>query len=70
MQVYRQKSPVRRITGLIIGASFAAGLIGLGVILASGFVNTPAYWNSLWNFAGLLVVGIVGARIHGMVWKK
>lgn len=68
MQVYRQ-SKVKKISGLVIGTSFVLGLVGLGIILATGFSNTPLYWNGLWVFMSLLVVSIIGARIHGIVWK-
>lgn len=68
MQVYRQ-SKAKKISGLVIGTSFVLGLVGLGITLATGFSNTPLYWNGLWVFMSLLVVGIIGARIHGIIWK-
>ena len=68
--VSRQKSKIRQVFGLIIGSSFAVGLIGLGIIFASSFHNTELYWSSLWTFMGFLVIGIIGARIHGIIWRK
>ena len=70
MIIHRQKSKVRQISGLIVGTSFAIGLIGLGAIFTMGFHNTEMYWSSLWIFISLLTVGIIGARIHGMIWRK
>lgn len=70
MQIHRQKSKVQKIFGLIIGSSFALGLVGLGIILAVGFSNTPLYWNGIWIFMSLLSVGMIGARVYGMMWSK
>ena len=70
MIIHRQKSKTRQVSGLIIGSCFALGLIGLGVIFTMGFHNTEMYWSSLWTFISLLTVGIIGARIHGMIWGK
>ena len=70
MQVHKPKSKIQRIFGLIIGSSFALGLIGLGAILTIGFSNTPLYWNGIWIFMSLLSIGIIGARVYGMVWSK
>ena len=68
--ISRQKSKTRQVFGLIIGSSFAIGLIGLGIIFTMGFHNTELYWSSLWTFMGFLVIGIIGARIHGIIWRK
>ena len=68
--ISRQKSKTRQVFGLIIGSSFAIGLIGLGIIFTMGFHNTELYWSSLWTFMGFLAIGIIGARIHGMIWRK
>lgn len=70
MIIQREQSKIKRIFGLFIGTSFTLGLIGLGVILVTGFNNTIMYWNSLWVFMGLLIVGIIGARIHNIIWSK
>ena len=70
MIIHRQKSKARQISGLIIGSCFALGLIGLGAIFTMGFHNSEMYWSSLWTFITLLTVGIIGARIHGMIWSK
>ena len=69
MQIYRQKSKIQKIFGLIIGSSFALGLVGLGALLVAGYSNTPLYWNGIWIFMSLLSVGIIGARVYGMMWK-
>ena len=70
MIVQREQSKIKKIFGLVIGTSFTLGIIGLGIILVTGFTNTQMYWNSLWIFMGLLSVGLIGARIHNLIWGK
>ena len=64
------KSKTQRISGLVIGVFFIVGLIGLGAIFVTGFKNNPFYWNSLWIMMGVFSIGLIGARIHGIIWGK
>lgn len=70
MQTTRPQSKIKKIFGLVIGSSFAIGFIGLGVLLVSGFHSTQLYFNSLELFLVLLAIGVIGARIYGIVWGK
>jgi hypothetical protein len=69
MQIQRP-SKVRKVFGTVSAAMMLFGMIGLGILFATGFRNTEIYWNALWSFMTIFSVGLVAVRVYGIIWSK
>ena len=65
-----QMSKTRKIFGTVSAGMMLIGMIGLGILLASGFKNTEIYWNALWAFMSIFSAGLIAVRIYGIIWRK